>query len=426
MRASAINKLSAMQVKTIKDAGRHSDGGGLYLNVSASGTKSWVFMYQWQGRRVEIGLGSERDMPLKTARQKAQEYREGLALGMDPKTAKRAPVVSAAPVLSFGEVADQFIKDNEGGWRNPKHVDQWRYTLSVRRDDKGVFLPKDGYCVTLRNKTPDQIGTEDVLAILKPIWHDKPETARRVQGRIERVLDAAKARNLRTGENPARWKGHLDKLLTKKSKAEVKHHAAMPYGECSDFLKTLMFNPSSSNLALAFTILTATRSGESMGARWAEIDLDAKTWTVPPERMKARKQHVVPLSSSALQILEIMAGKRRPGFDYVFPGSQGKSGRLSVMALAMSMRRHKAGDYTPHGFRSAFRDWAGDETSFARDDIEQCLAHTIGNEVEKAYRRGNALEKRRTIMTAWDDYLSGREVENVTPIHHRRTASTRQ
>ena len=425
MRASQINKLSARKVETVRDAGRHSDGGGLYLNVSPGGTKSWVFMYAWQGRRVEIGLGSLRDMPLATARQKAQAYREGLALGIDPKAAKRA-AAAVSSAVSFGEVAEGFIKDNENGWRNPKHVDQWRYTLSVRRDDKGQFLPNDGYCVSIRNKKPDEIGTEDILQILKPIWHEKPETARRVQGRIERVLDAAKARNLRTGENPARWKGHLDKLLAKKSKAAVKHHAAMPYAEVGTFLEKLWLNPSSSNMALAFTILTATRSGESMGARWPEFDLKAKIWTIPPERMKARKQHVVPLSPSALQILDIMAEKRRPGFDFVFPGSQGKSGRLSVMALAMSMRRHKAGDYTPHGFRSAFRDWAGDETTFDRADIEQCLAHTVGNEVEKAYRRGNALEKRRIIMTAWDDFLSGREVENVTPIHRRAGASTRR
>ncbi|HEY8359803.1 MAG TPA: integrase arm-type DNA-binding domain-containing protein [Ramlibacter sp.] len=423
MRASQINKLSARKVETVKDAGRHSDGGGLYLNVSATGSKSWVFMYNWNKRRVEIGLGSVRDMPLATARAKAQELREALALGIDPKTAKRASAAAAAAVLTFGELAEQFIKDNEAGWRNPKHVDQWRYTLSVRRDDSGAFLPNDGYCVSLRSKAPDQIGTEDILSILKPIWHEKPETARRMQGRIERVLDAAKARNLRNGENPARWKGHLDKLLTKKAKLKRGHHAAMPYAEVGTFLNTLMFNPSSSNLALAFTILTAARSGETMGATWAEIDLAAGTWTVPADRMKGNKIHVVPLPPTAQRILEIMATKRRNGFDFIFPGMRGKSGRLSVMALAMSMRRHKAGDYTVHGFRSAFRDWAGDETTFARDDIEQCLAHAIGNEVEKAYRRGTALDKRRTVMTAWDDYLSGREVENVTPIHRRQKSA---
>lgn len=423
MRTSQINKLSAKRVEAEKDVGRHSDGGGLYLNVSASGSKSWVFMYNWQKRRVEIGLGSIRDMPLATARGKAQEYREGLALGIDPKAAKRAFAASPAVSSTFSAIAEKFVADNEGGWRNPKHVDQWRYTLSIRRDEHGKLLENDGYCVAIRNRTPDEIGTEDILDILIPIWHDKPETARRVQGRIERVLDAAKARNLRSGENPARWKGHLDALLTKKSKADVQHHAAMPYADVGGFLKTLMFNPSSSNMALAFTILTAARSGETMGATWAEIDREAGTWTVPKERMKAGKPHVVPLPSTALAILDIMAEKRRPGFDYIFPGSQGKSGRLSVMALTMSMRRHKAGDYTPHGFRSAFRDWAGDETTFARDDIEQCLAHSIGNEVEKAYRRGTALEKRRTIMTAWDDFLSGREAENVTPIHRRRKSA---
>jgi len=421
MRTSALNKLSARKVDTVREAGRHSDGGGLYLNVSSSGSKSWVFMYASAGRRVEIGLGSVRDMPLATARQRAQAYREGLALGIDPKSAKRASAASAAQRKTFADAAEDFIKANEDGWRNPKHVDQWRYTLSVRRGDDGAFLPKDGYCVGLRNRPVADVGTDDILTILKPIWHDKPETARRVQGRIERVLDAATALGLRSGDNPARWRGHLDKLLSKRVNLSRGHHPAMPYVEVGAFLLKLMANPSSSSLALAFTILTAARSGEAMGATWSEIDLTTETWTVPAERMKAKKEHVVPLSPSAVQILNVMAERRREGFDYVFPGASGKSGRLSVMALAMCMRRQKQGNYTPHGFRSSFRDWAGDETVFSRDDIEQCLAHTIGNQVEKAYRRGTALEKRRLILEAWDDYLNDRAIaSNVTAIHGRR------
>ena len=287
-----------------------------------------------------------------------------------------------------------FIAEVGQGWRNAKHRAQWEMTLG------------DTYCRSIRAKPVGEVSTADVLAILKPIWLTKAETAQRIRGRIERVLDYARAKGLRSGENPAAWRGHLQHLLAKREKLVRGHHAAMPYADVPAFVGRLRGVQGLSGRALEFLILTAARSGEVLGATWSEMDLDAKLWTVPATRMKARKEHRVPLVDSALDILRPLQEARVS--DYVFPGeARGPVPRpLSVMAFTMQMRRMGVGHYTPHGFRSSFRDWAGDETSFPREVAEAALAHRTGDETEKAYRRADALEKRRVLMSAWESYLN--------------------
>ncbi|TDK39722.1 site-specific integrase [Rhizobium deserti] len=394
------NKLTARSVETIKELGRHSDGGGLYLKITPAGRR-WVFMYAWREKRVELGLGTAADVSLKQARETAQRYRSMLAQKQDPREERAS---EKEKQLTFGEFALDFVKTQEPSWRNDKHRDQWFFTLSLRKDDDGRFTD-EGYCTAIRDLPIAEVDTEHVIGALKPIWQTKPETASRLRGRIEAVLNAAKVMKLRSGENPAAWRGHLSNILTKKQRLTRGHHAAMPFKDVPNFLSKLLAAPTPSNAALGFTILTAARSGEAMGATWQEIDLEAALWRVPAARMKGGREHLVPLSDGAIQILTVMQSMRPDGNNFVFPGQRGKG--LSVMALTMAMRRLEKGQYTPHGFRSAFRDWAGDETTFARDDIELCLAHAIANKVEAAYRRGQALEKRRLIMNTWWKYLSG-------------------
>ncbi len=407
------NKLSVKAIEALKEEGRHSDGGGLYLKVTPAG-KRWVFMYTWKKKRVELGLGTFANVPLKQAREIAQNYREMLEKKDDPRDVLKAEEAKKEDQQkrnkTFADVALDFIGTQEEAWRNEKHRDQWYYTLSLKRDLDGN-LTDEGYCVKLRDLPIAEVDTDDIVEVLKPIWQTKPETASRVRGRIEAVLNAAKVQKLRTGENPAAWRGHLSNLLPKRRKLSRGHHSAMPFNEVPIFLQGLIGSPTVSNCALAFTILTAARSGETMGAVWAEIDMEAGLWRVPADRMKGGVEHTVPLSSGAIEILKAMECYRRPGNDFVFAGQKTGKG-LSVMALTMAMRRLGVGQYTPHGFRSAFRDWAGDATSFARDDIEMCLAHAIGNKVEAAYRRGKALEKRREIMSAWWRFVSG-DTSNV-------------
>lgn len=408
--ARTRNKLTTKEVQSLKKLGRHSDGGGLYLKVTESGRR-WVFMYIWHDRRVELGLGLADDVTLSAARDVAQRYRSMLATKPDRIDPRIEHVKSKDKPKTFGEFALEFIANKKDGWRNDKHGDQWIYTLSLRKNDDGKWAD-DGFCVSLRNIPLAKITVEDIERVLLPIWTTKPETARRVRGRIESILDAAKTKKFRHGENPAALKGNLDHLLPKKKKDKPRHHSAMPFVEVPAFTAKLIDAHSPSNAALAFTILTAARSGETMGAQWSEIDMSEAVWRVPAERMKGGREHVVPLSEGALKLLDVMAAMRRPKNDFVFPGQRG--GGLSVMALTMSMRRLGAGDYTPHGFRSAFRDWAGDATTFLRDDIEHCLAHAIADKVEAAYRRGAALEKRRKIMDAWWKFTSG-DNSNIAP-----------
>lgn len=387
--ARPLNRLTARSVATISKPGRHADGGGLYLSISKNGGRRWVFMFQREGRQREMGLGPARDVSLAVAREKAGAARRALAEGRDPLAEKR----SATPIPFFGDFADALIDELAPGFRNDKHLAQWRMTMQT-------------YAAPLRRLRVDEVSTDDVLAVLKPIWTTKPETASRVRGRIERVIDAARARGLRLGENPARWRGHLDHLLPKRQRLTRGHHAALPHSEIPQLLTDLRSSEGIASRALAFTILTAARSGETIGATWAEIDLEAEVWTVPAARMKAGREHRVPLSSSAMEIVrEFLAGREKPDpAGLVFPGAR-RGTKLSQMALAMALRRRRPG-FTVHGFRSSFRDWAGDATGFPREVAEAALAHAVGDGAERAYRRSDALEKRRKLMDAWDRYLN--------------------
>lgn len=352
--------------------------------MAPKGSKSWVFMWTRDSKRREMGLGAYPATSLGDARELAEGCRRTVARGDDPIAQK---VRQSEPI--FAKCVELFLSSMEGAWRNDKHKAQWRMTLTT-------------YCEPLANKKVSTIGTEDVLEVLNPIWQSKAETASRLRGRIERVLDFAKARGWRTGENPALWRGHLKNVLPARRKLTRGHHAAMPYAEVPAFVKRLRESEAMAARALEFLILTAGRSSEVLNARWDEVDLQAKVWTVPAERMKAGRQHRVPLSPAAVDILTSL--KQKQISDYVFPG-QRKGRPLSASAMEMLLRRLKADQFTVHGFRSSFRDWAGDRTSFPRDIAEAALAHRIGDATELAYRRADALDKRRKLMEAWSKFL---------------------
>lgn len=395
MARRTAKRLTSRTVDTAS-AGKHADGDGLYLIVAPGGARKWVFRYTRDGRAREMGLGAASGSTLAEARRRTAEARAKLLAGLDPLSEK----AKAAGVPTFGELADEVQESLSAGFRNEKHRAQWKSTLET-------------YAAPIRALRVDAIDTADILTCLRPIWTTKPETASRVRGRIEKVLDAARAKGFRTGENPARWRGHLDHLLPKQSKLSRGHHGALPYETVPAFLEKLRKRDGVSTLALEFAILTAARSGEVMGARWGEIDLNAKVWTVPAARMKAGREHRVPLTGRALEILATMC-EARTG-DYVFPGA--KPGRpLSVMALEMALRRVGKQNATVHGFRSSFRDWAGNETSFPRELAEQALAHVIGDKAEQAYRRSDALERRRELMEAWARYIEPNAVGNVVSL----------
>lgn len=383
--ARPIHKLTDTAAKSDKlKPGRHADGGGLYLNVSKAGAKSWLFMWVVAGKRREMGLGSYPTVSLAKARKLALGCRDAVAEGRDP-IAEREKV--AEP--TFGECADEFLASMSSSWRNEKHRAQWKMTLTV-------------YCKAIRPKRVSAIDTNDVLKVLTPIWMEKAETASRLRGRIERVLDFAKAKGWRSGENPALWRGHLRNILPARQKLTRGHHAAMPFVDVPAFVARLRESKAMAARALEFTILTAARSGETRGASWSEVDLKKAQWVIPAHRMKASREHRVPLSSRAVEILRELH-ELRTG-DLVFPGQ--KKGRpLSVMAMDMLLRRMKV-DVTVHGFRSSFRDWCAEETSFPREVAEQALAHVVGDATERAYRRGDALAKRRKLMEAWEAYLA--------------------
>jgi integrase len=397
--AGKLNRLTVRQVQTITAPGRYADGGGLYLKVRPSGSRQWVFLFARieAGKRVqtEIGLGSAAPggVSLAMAREKAEEHRRSRSVGNDPLKQKRADKAAARVAgMTFGRFADDYVKAHESEWSNAKHAAQWSMTLGP------------SYCKPIRSKPIAVIGVDDVLEVLSPVWQTKPETARRVRMRIEKVLDAARVKGLRSGENPARWKGHLDHLLPKHGKLTKSHHAAMPWKEVPDFLRQLERREGTAALALRFLILTASRTSEVLKARWDEIDCDRAIWKVRAERMKARREHRVPLSGAALAILEKTKGKHK---EFVFPGPSDR-GPLSGMALLMLLRRLKRDDVTAHGFRSAFRDWAAECTNFPREAAEKALAHRVENATEAAYRRGDLFEKRVKLMEAWAEYCETR------------------
>jgi integrase len=382
--ARKLNRLSARTVATVKQPGRHADGGGLYLVVDKSGAKRWVFLFRFGGPLKEMGLGGLTRVNLAEARRLAEWCRETLAKGMNPIEARKA----AGRVPTFGECADEFVAGIEGKWRNQTHRNQWVMTLTR-------------YTEEIRSMPVNMVETAVVLRVLKPLWQRIPETAARLRSRIEKVLDAARAKGYREGENPARWRGHLE-TLPPRQRLTRGHYAAMPYTELPNFMARLRVREGLAAQALEFAILTAARSGEVLGARWSEIEIEAKVWTVPPTRIKAGREHRVPLSPPALAIVEAM-GRIRVS-DYVFPGY--RPGRpLGDMALHMVLKRMEI-PYTVHGFRSSFRDWCGETTNFPREVAEAALAHVVGDQTERAYRRGDALEKRRRLMDAWADIAS--------------------
>ena len=380
-----FKRLSSRTVDTAKP-GKYADGGGLYLVVADSGSRKWVFRFTRDGKAREMGLGAASGGTLADARHKAAEAQRLIADGKDPLSER----AKQNETPTFEKMSEDVIASLEQGFRNEKHRKQWRSTL---RD----------YAGPLMTMKVDAIETDDVLKALRPIWSVKSETASRVRGRIEKILDAAKARGYRRADNPARWRGHLDHLLPKQAKLSRGHHAALPYADVPAFVETLRQRNAIAGRALEFCILTAARTGEVLGARWAEIGMDGQIWTIPAARMKAGRQHRVPLTGRAIEILEVM-GAARIG-DFVFPGQ--KAGKpLSSMAMEMMLRRMKIENATVHGFRSSFRDWAGNETNFPRELAEQALAHVIGDKAEQAYRRGDALERRRTLMEAWATFIS--------------------
>ena len=389
-------RLTARTVETIKKAGMHADGAGLYLHVSKSGAKSWIFRWRQDGRLRDMGLGPINTIGLAEARDKALACRKLKYEGGDPIEERRARRLAAkletAKAMTFEECAKAYIASHQAGWKNPKHAAQWPSTLEAYAHPHFGGLPVAA------------VDTPLVMKALLPIWNEKPETASRVRGRIESILDWAKAMNHREGENPARWRGHLEKLLPKKAKVRpVEHHAALPYAEIAAFMAELRGQEGVSARALEFAILTAARTGEVIGAIWTEIDLDARLWIVPPERMKAGKEHRVPLGEPALAILHRMAGIRSG--EFVFPGAA--LGRpLSQMALLMTLRRMKRGDLTAHGFGSSFRDWAAERTTFPAEVAEMALAHVVADRVEAAYRRGDLFAKRRQLVDAWAKFCT--------------------
>jgi len=403
-----IGRLTALKVGSAKQPGMYADGGGLYLRVTEDGTKNWVFRFMLNGRPRWMGMGPLHTIGLAEARARVAECRRQRHDGIDPIEARRAERqqarLDAARTITFKECAERYIAAHKAGWRNEKHAAQWEATLAT-------------YAEPVMGKLPAQaIDTGVVLKVLEPIWTAKPETASRLRGRIESVLDWAKVRGYRGGENPARWRGHIDKLLPARSKIRrVAHHAALPYAELPNFLMSLREQDGIAPRALEFTILVAARTGETIGARWSEFDIAGKVWTIPAARMKAEKEHRVPLSERAVAILEEIkpaSDAENRGERFVFSG--GKPGKpLSNMAFLMLLRRMKRGDLTVHGFRSSFRDWAAECTNFPSEVAEMALAHAVGDKVEAAYRRGDLFDKRRRLMDAWGEFCAKAPAERA-------------
>ena len=390
---------SARSVETVTEPGYHRCDRGLYLQVARSGTKSWLFRYKSPvtAKQREMGLGSLNLISLATARDMTLECRRQILSGLDPleerARSKRARQLAQARSITFQQAAEHCIASKTPEWKNAKHAQQWTNSLTA------YAYPVFG---TL---SISDLDTDLVLKAIEPIWISKAETASRVRQRIETVWDWARARKYVEGENPARLRGHLDKILAKTAKVKrVKHHAAVPYKQIGPLIKKLRGRKGSSALALEFMILTAARTGEVRGARWQEIDLSTKVWIIPADRMKASKEHRVPLCDRAVEILNSIKSNRNPD-GYVFPGWKAETG-LSDGAMLTLLRKMDVGPYTPHGFRSTFRDWAAEEAhEFSNETVELALAHTIKNKAEAAYRRGDQLERRRALMLAWSEYI---------------------
>lgn len=387
-------RLSALAVSRAKQPGMYPDGLGLYLRVGPSGTKSWIFRYRQGDRRHDMGLGPLHTLGLSDARVKAEACRKQRLDGLDPlkqlRDQQMVQKLEAAKGMSFRDCADSYIKAHEAGWKNPSHRSQWRSTLEM-------------YAYPVLGDLPvHEIDTSLVMKVIEPIWSTRTETASRLRGRIEAILDWAAVREFRRGDNPARWKGHLQKLLPARSSlSDVVHHPALPYAEIKDFMMKLRAENVTASNAMEFLILTATRTNEVIGAKWSEIDMENRLWIVPKERMrKTGREHRVPLSTSAMAILEKMKGT--DDGDFVFPGRKQKP--MSNMALLVLLKRMGRKDLTTHGFRSTFRDWVAEQTDYPNEVAEMALSHTVGDKVEAAYRRGDLFEKRRSLMQDWAGY----------------------
>jgi integrase len=407
----SIEKLKAIALERLaKKPGLHGDGGGLYLRVTSATARSWVFRYMLDGKAREMGMGSYPEISLALARTAAMRARQLRAQGKDPvgerKTARVQERADAARAMTFRHCAEKYIAAREATWRNSKHAAQWSATLET------YVMPLIG------DLSAQAVDVALVHRILEPIWSAKPETASRVRGRMEAILDWAATRGYRHGENPARWKGHLENLFPQRSKVRrVRHHAALPFAEVGAFMAALKREEGLAALALQFTIMTAARTGEVIAAQWSEIDFEDETWTVPAARMKAGREHRVPLSKPVLVILR-ERHKAAAGNEYVFPGAQ-KRKPLSNMAMLQTLRRMGRGNLTVHGFRSTFRDWAAERTTYPAEVAEAALAHVVGDKVEAAYRRGDLFDKRRKLMAAWTEFCTapgaGSKVLSIRP-----------
>jgi integrase len=434
--ARLMERLTPLKVERLQEPGMHRDGGGLYLQVSLAGTKSWIFRYRPTGHvskngrplSREMGLGQFPTFSLAEARTRARIQRQLFADGIDPidaRSAQRTRLrLEKAKAITFAQCSDAYNKAHRAGCRNEKHAGQWETTVATYAAPIIGALPVQSIDTGLVMKVLEQEVRDGADEPAAPLWTARPETASRLRGRIESIISWATVRGYRDGENPARWRGHLDKLLPARAKVrKVEHHAALPYGELPVFLATLRTQGGIAARALEFTILTAARTGEAMGARWGELNLSDKVWVVPGDRMKAGKEHRVPLSDRAIEILSEMM----PASDaentgepvsqagsisrqFVFPGN--KTGLpLSGMAFLMLLRRMGRGDLTAHGFRSSFRNWAAERTSFPAEVAEMALAHVVASKVEAAYRRGDLFEKRRRLMDAWAEFCTAAPAE---------------
>lgn len=401
--------LTVRGIERLKTPGLTADGGGLYFRVTPTGGRSWVFRYMVDGRRRDMGLGPYPDITLAAAREKATTLRRQKLDGVDPLAAKAATRgaarLAAAKAMTFRQCAEAYIGAHKAGWKNPKHAKQWPSTLETYVYPVFGEVPVAG------------IDTALVTKSIEPIWTTKPETASRVRGRIESILDWATARGFREGENPARWRGHLENLLPTKMKIHrVEHHAALPYAEIGAFMTELRKQKGLAAQALRFAILTAARTGEVLGATWLEIDLSNHLWTIPAERMKAGKEHRVPLSAEAVAILSEIRSTVHDINGAGFPDN--RIFRLSNMALLMLLRRMGRSNLTTHGFRSTFRDWAAEQTNFPSEVAEMALAHSVSDKVEAAYRRGDLFEKRRQLAEEWAKFCGAPPAaDNVLPLH---------
>ena len=377
-----VNRLTALQVQKLSKPGYHADGAGLHLCVKATGGKSWIFRYRFGGKEREMGLGPLHTVSLAEAREKALAQRKMLLEGVDPLAAKQASEVqrklAEASVITFDSAATSYIASHRAGWKNEKHAEQWTNTLTTYASPVFGSLPVA------------DVTTALVLRVLQPIWTTKTETASRVRGRVEKILDWCKTQGYRTGDNPAAWRGHLENLLSAPQKTKkVEHHPALPWREIGAFMQALRTMPGAAALATEFIILTNCRTSEAIEARWSEIDTVEKRWTIPAARMKAAKEHTIPLSDAALAVLQRLKAETKEG-EFVFPGGK-KNTPLSNMACLALLKRMGRSDLTVHGFRSSFRDWAGEATAHPREVIEHAMSHQLKDKAEAAYQRGSLL-----------------------------------